>query len=327
MFSEISEVNTHILLHCDDLTLVNACLTSKRLNELCDDYFWYQRLVLKGYSPLMYLKDAFYRDLYIKLVTQSTYMVFGDDNYLYNNINDAYQKFIDLLAKYIVNVTDMPPIERANEIQNFMANVRLPIYVQLYIFIDGVDVRIGDNRFVLLGINNCYQPIENVRFNINPNLSQMPILNGSNTYVYYEFDSSLAISKIGAKDNQTFSRLVDYSESQSLDDDVLKIITVNNNKRRSIVYRQNNLFISTDLPVIIIGKIGDNFLMAVLPPVVYKNLLFVARTDINGNQIHLVDSRSLVNVLPQIYPTLNWEPISSSANYPIDPNYLQTLQQ
>lgn len=197
-----------------------------------------------------------------------------------------------------------------------------------------------------MGVNNIpeygFQHQQgNIEFTIN--LSQMPILNTSNTYIFYVVDSVdqfftkdtiISLNKVGPteKDNQTFSRLVNYATEERLLEDEFLVKRVDDNydqqggNSRYFHYRGNNLFISTDFPIIIIDKVQNNFLMTVLPVENYRNLHFLIKHDVHsGNVTSILDRRSLINLLPQIYSILNWEPISNIVNYPLNPNYLQTL--
>lgn len=351
----VSEVDTQTLLQLDDYTLASVCTSNTYLHQLCNnDYFWYQRLIFKGYQQFVTLKDqgvvTTYQDLYIKLVRSAYAVIVVNRAYIYSNINDAYQAFITWIIQGSgVYISDMPPIERANEIGNIMSTKQFPT-VELYMLIDGIEIHRGDDRFLLLGVTsdlnyNIGQQIGNIKFTIFPNLNQMPILSKSGVFIFYILDivgvtltntpntnAILSLNKIGPteKDNETMSRIVNYEANQRLNQDIIAITKINYNQTQIVFYEGNNQFVIVGTPSFIIDKIQDNFLIAQLPPEVSGNLTYVIKTDVNGNQVPMLDLVPLYNirdVLPQIYPTLEWGPISNIANYLPNTDFVRTLRE
>lgn len=347
--SGVPEVDTQTLSQLDDASLVSVCSSNTYLDQLCStEYFWRRRLIDKGYRNFLYLKDqglfSTYRDLYIKLVNGAYVVVDGHYHYLYSNINDAYHQLIVNLASYLgADVSFMPPIERANEIGNLAQHITRPLFLELYIIPDETEIRMGDSRFLLLGVNNeltynVGQQIGNIKFTINQNLTQMPRLNGLNTYICYELDAVvdpsintiISINKIGPteKDNQTFTRLINYLVNQRLQPNACEIIIIDdNNHQRNLKYMMNNLFVSSDMPAIIIDKVQNNFYMAKVPFWVYLRSGYLEKYNyISREQGYILDTTTyLLNNLPEIYSTLKWEPISNIINYPSDLNYSQKI--
>lgn len=353
--SGVPDADTQILLNLDDNVLMNVCRSNTYLNNLCNDYFWYKRLIIRGYSDFIYLKDQgqfpTYRELYIKLVIGDTYMVIFDDNpYFHSNINDAYQTFITWLSFLSgVDIINFPPIERASEIGNLVSNSHARS-IEIYKLIDNIEIHMGDNRFLLLGVNNIPgynigQQIGNIKFTIVPNLSQLPILNKTNTYIFYIrdvtndiFDTNtiISIDKIESteKNNQTLSRLARYGSYRQLLGNKFLVATVDDNyqefimkrkPRRLFHYVRNSFFINDELPVLVIDWIQNNFSIAPLLPGTYSNLQYHRSYDISG-VLRPIATSGLIH-LPQIpiYLLLQWEPISNIVNYPINYNYLQTI--
>lgn len=196
---------------------------------------------------------------------------------------------------------------------------------------------------LLFGINNIpnynvgHQQ-GNLKFTINSNLSQMPKLNRFNTYIFYIlsveeeiFDTStvMSIRKIGSVEKNNLAMLVGYGKYKTLYNNEFMVTRVYDNyDQRYFICGKNGPFISRNTPIIIIDKIQNKFNMAILPSSNYCLLQYiqVINTD-TGSIKFLVNERSLRDILLEIYPILNWEPISNIVNYPIDPNYLQTLLQ
>ena len=105
----VSEVDTQTLLQLDDVTLASVCTSNKYFNQLCNnDYFWYQRLILKGYGQFVSLKIreyvTTYQELYIKLVRSAYVVIVVIHAYIYSNINDAYQAFITWIIQAFRNL-------------------------------------------------------------------------------------------------------------------------------------------------------------------------------------------------------------------------------
>lgn len=354
--TEIPELDTRVLLELDDSTLAATCILNKYFNQLhSNDHFWYQRLVSKGYGGLISLKHQGLfltsRGLYTKLVTGASYVVIFDDKpCTYSNINDAYQAFIVWLAQLSeIKISDMPPIERASEIGNIVRNTQRSFGIEIYILFDDIETHIGDERFLLLGVNtitnyNVGQLVGNVKFTINPklDLSQMLTLNKSNTYVFYMPDLEIGIFDVNKiilvqkidtveKNNQTMANLVQYMNDEGFNNTEFIVIKVDDQVtrrklQRVFFYRKANQFISYELPGIIIDTIDNNFCMVTLPSSIYKHLMYIYVEGIDvGDSKTIIDPSSLTDLLPQIYPTLNWEPIKHITNYPLDPDYLKTL--
>jgi hypothetical protein len=350
--TEIQEYDVLALLAMDDRTLANSCSSNLYLNKLCNnDHFWLLRLQSRGFGDYVALKGLVqfptYRDLYFSLLNAAYVVIFDDHPYICSNINEAYQIFITFLSLYaLIDISNLPPIEGVAELANIVQNLQVPVTIEIYILFG--EIYLGDSTHLLLGVNgksdyNVGRQMGNVKWTITPNLYQMPDLNPENTYIFYMitskkriFSTQTIIALTRMNDN-TLSRLVDYSLNETLYEDEFWIRKVNNNydqyitqrkEQRLFRYNSNlNLFISFELPIIVIGKGQDHYYMATLSLTAYKSLVWVRKMKMNGQEVLRPRTSSLYNLLPQIHSTLNWESIQNIANYPINENLLQELQQ
>lgn len=349
------ELDFTFLLQFDDDTLDNFCrIENNYINSLCnDDYFWRLRLESRGFKNLITLVDLglfpSYRDFYIRLKTgAAAYVVIFDENpYICNNINEAYQIFLTWLAGFSgIDILLFPPIERVNELPNIVQNLQGPVTIEIYILFG--EIYLGNANHLLLGVNNdpnynVGQPVGNLKWTITPNLYQMPNLNPVNTCIFYIvssepplFSIQTMIALMDINDN-TMNRLIDHVLNERLYEDEFWVRKVNDNYDQEIMRRKSQraffyyqdieAFISRQLPVIIINQIEGHYYMAALPDNNYGNLRWIQVLDIDRQPTFIVDTNSLFVLVNQIYSILNWQPIENLANYPVNKNYLQELRQ
>jgi hypothetical protein len=360
-------LDTEYLLALDDRELGISCSSNPDFYQLCsDDYFWKVRLHTRGFRNLIKFKDLglypTYQAIYFELIrtglTKTGYVepayvvIFDEQPYICSNIDEAYQIFITWLSEFSrIDISLFPPIERSNELINIVQNLQGLVVLEIYILFG--EVHLGNTDHLLLGVNNkpnynVGKPMGNVKWIITPNLYQMPNLNPTNTYIFYIcygtdydfFSTQTFIALMNINDN-TINRIIDYNVTEKLSESAFWVRKVNDNYNQmitnrkeqrifSVPLRSNPIIRSYELPAIIIYEIKGHFYMALLQREYYRNyrnLEIIQRMGINNAPVLIVDYRSLNAIIDQILPTLEWQPIEDLANYPVDPNFLQTLHQ
>jgi hypothetical protein len=129
--------------------------------------------------------------------------------------------------------------------------------------------------------------------------------------------------------NNVMNEIVNWSNNNQLVHNRINIGIVDRWWEDRIFHRNGGtispfMFISAidQLPIIIIDKIGNEFLMVVLPKQYYNQLNWVPTNTQRGPEeapLLEFDINSLINLLATIHQSLNWVPIETILQYiPID---------
>lgn len=352
------EVDINFMSQVDDQALQNLCRSNKYFQNICnDDYLWSLKLDQAGFSGFKYLKgQGSFRDLYIQIKNNGVYVVIvGDITYLFNNINDAYNAFISQVASVSgVDKDTFPPIERAFEITDlYRSGLHFPdnYGAELYLLLSGKEAPMGEG--LLLGINsvnsyNVGEVVGNVKVTITPNLSRLPVLGkSSDTYIFYigydpdlvgtnmlfDNNSKIGLEKIvpGKSYNQLFDRITFWVNTDGLLEDEFFVLRVGEKTYRTFTSHYMNdlfIFISPELPVLLIYKHGDGNYYLFVFPIEFYDRLDIHKTQYSSGKISIeARSGNIIAMFPTVLQTPTWKTVDKLIDYPVDNSILSKLQQ
>jgi hypothetical protein len=162
------EVDVKTFLELDDRTLSSICQTSSYANTVCnDEYFWSLKIERLGLPVVKCqgcntFKESYFN--YVKYLNNHGFiLIIGEKGwykyYIFSNITDAYEFYIQSLMKYSALKTDepniFPPLNQASNLINLYQNTLTlkydSIFLGLYFFEFGAPFALNN---ALLIINN-----------------------------------------------------------------------------------------------------------------------------------------------------------------------------
>lgn len=247
---------------------------------MSDDYFWNLR-VHEYYPQAVNLRNRYqsWRDLYIA-ITQSGYVVYTGELTVYNS-GQAVQQAI-------------------NDFRNRLGPAFQPTMAEVYVATMGEEFPRGDPNHLVHNLDNLmtYPP---------------------RTFVLYSLDDAQTFG-VESLNPRTLSKIIQYANENRLDENEITVMRSDTGVKRVFIYNpQQNVFVSQQLPVIIV----TNGTLGVLSREGYNHLEYVRTVDVQGQPIIVPSTRSILSNLS----AFNREPLANIVNYPENQNFLQHLRQ
>lgn len=307
----IPEADIPVLLQLSDQELGRTCSSSPYLNRLCkDDYFWRLRLQHR-YPYLLHLSSKFpnYYEFYQYARNQAYDVQYGVDTpKLYNDIRAAYQEIARWLS--LVGMTQIPPIERADELGVFLGNSRFPL--KIYMLQLG-EISWGDPQHLLIDLSAS--PIV-----VAPELDKMLTFE-PNILVTYTLDNPSMIG-MAQLSNQSMEDLSQLSREQRLAEDMFTLQRTDNQYTLEFMYVASDTFVAMNVIIpIVIAKVNGRFMVTLIPQQYHSQIRgpasrilrdeYLRRPTREGEMFVPIYPSDVRDFLPRIFNQLSWEPLES----------------
>ena len=299
-----------ILLQLNDQELTRVCRSSRYLNQLCqNDFFWGTR-VQQRFPQWMHHRNRFssYRELYQTFVRKAYVLQIGKISLtIYNDIRVAYQELLLGLSRIARIMIDVP-IERASALSNLFPDRRFMI--RLYTLSVNEEIPVDDPQHSLINLNTP-------QIIVHPDLASMPTVIPETLIVYSL--SSPSVIGVARPSTEIMERLLQAIQEGRLPE---RGLTLQRSDTRSIMEfyyfgGEDFLYLGQgeigSITHLIISRVNGQFMVALIPP--NPNFRYAFRSYAQGRRIAHINYESLLALLPQIRAQLPWEPIENIGKY------------